>query len=857
MIFAVCLVTVAFVPVVAAEPASSDVNGNLTVILDDGTIIKDIPDTILAGVPEEKWTDTITRYIKEHPYEIGGAAVVVAFIIGGVLHFIFRDNPVKLTKKEYWIAEVASDGDQVNWDILINRLVAKINLDVLINKKGKRYWASSGDYSYTHPATQSTDSRLTQESVATYLAGKQLFPQIAISQPWTRPQDNVTCDIIYGGLSDLPIKDEKKRCTIGYTPKAYIKCTVEETIQNTRQKFEEYQYKDLDQLMRLCRDPDCSDTGLSVNIHDLPYHRTIIRHTVTYGGPTSKNDQKISLFIRDQIKEVPQCVKDADSNHRISLDEKWDVFKFNQPNSGMSFVKDSSEKMQGDSLSPKRQIPAYPVDDPTRDALLDAQKTGETALVIEGTVGELAAITAAAETVKVGGAMIAGGGPPGWVIGGVIVAASGVTIAWIWVKPEDMPAGPGGMTVLAAGKDIAVPQLTQEDLKMIVDKVKAGDYEIAVNTSEVSYVVDKDGTGGYQVVGIGKVTESQGFWKIVPVDTVGSYPETSPGTSLVLDKDGQPHIAYYSAKTGSIMYASRSGDTWLTEVVGPSAGTYSTSLAFDDKNNPVITYGDGVHFGNLMVAKKTGSAWNVAVVARGTAGDAGEGSSLALDQEGILHIAYTDGQHLASLYYATLNPRSGEWEFSLVDDGGVGGDTGYNPSLKIDATGQPHISYRDGKHWPNLMYAASSDGGKTWTKTKVDNGGKTTGQTGWGQSLALDSQGFPHIVYYNQTGHALQYASWDGATWSTEILYPGYYAAYSSVTMDSQDLPHISFYDMTSHRLCYVTLSQDQTKWMIHVVDDYGEAGAASSIVLSKNDNPSIAYYDNMTQQLDFAQWVP
>jgi hypothetical protein len=323
------------------------------------------------------------------------------------------------------------------------------------------------------------------------------------------------------------------------------------------------------------------------------------------------------------------------------------------------------------------------------------------------------------------------------------------------------------------------------------------------------------------------------------------------------------------------MYASLSGETWTTEVVGPSAGTNTMSLAFDLDNNPVISYSDGVYYGNLMVAHKRDGAWFSNAVAKGTGGYDGRHSSLGFDPQGVLHVAYTDGKYPASLYYATLNQSSEAWEVSKVDSWCYLGGTATYPALKIDAelkidaAGKPHVLYlyrEMSEDW--VMYTTSGDGGTTWTVIAVE-GAKTAGHAGGGHALALDHQGFSHMVYYNQTGAALEYASLNGTAWKTEMLYVWSTAIddsarnealssgeiRASIIMDALDIPHIIFSDPFYKVLRYATIDPESKEWTIHVVDDDGDIGTTSSIALDKAGNPAIAYYDNSVHKLLVAHW--
>ena len=73
-------------------------------------------------------------------------------------------------------------------------------------------------------------------------------------------------------------------------------------------------------------------------------------------------------------------------------------------------------------------------------------------------------------------------------------------------------------------------------------------------------------------------------------------------TSLVLDSNGEPHIAYFylndpeGLPVGNLRYATRSGGVWTTETVDGDGGYLGehTSIAIDSQGNPHITYYDNV-----------------------------------------------------------------------------------------------------------------------------------------------------------------------------------------------------------------------------------------------------------------------
>jgi len=356
-------------------------------------------------------------------------------------------------------------------------------------------------------------------------------------------------------------------------------------------------------------------------------------------------------------------------------------------------------------------------------------------------------------------------------------------------------------------------------------------------------------------------TESSGSWQVT---TVAEDIRYYPFASVAFGPDNVPHVAYNNV-TRNILHAWRPGGTWNREVVGPSAGTLTTSVAIGPGGIPSVSYGDGLTFGNMMFAQKTGDMWTKSVVARGSMGDAGQFSSVAFDRQGVPHIAYNDGQVLASLYYASLNTTTGEWEFSLIDDDGAyTGDAGYSSSLKIDAAGHPHVAYISDDPWVNpcgLRYATSSDGAN-WTVTKLDELDQLNyfSRTYTRMSLALDSRGYPHISYFNQTTSdstpsQLYYLSWNGTGWDREtvavLLSKRDFS--TPLAIDAQDIPHIAYCDVAGKALIYATRSPSGD-WSTQTVVQGPDLLRIPFLALSPSGSPGIAYYDMTSHALKFAQ---
>ncbi len=190
-----------------------------------------------------------------------------------------------------------------------------------------------------------------------------------------------------------------------------------------------------------------------------------------------------------------------------------------------------------------------------------------------------------------------------------------------------------------------------------------------------------------------------------------------------------------------------------------------------------------------------------------------------------------------------------DWHTTIVDYEGI---VGVFSSMALDSQGYPHISYAYSEDFEyDLKYACWT--GSEWEIHTVDS----EGDVGSRPSIALDSQDFPHITYYEYIDYytgALKYAKWNGSEWEIQIV--GSAAGIgeqSSIALDSQDHPHISFYgDSNLKYACWTGI-----EWEIQTVDSEEFAGPHNFLVLDGDDYPHISYYvGGYTGDLKYACWT-
>jgi hypothetical protein len=193
------------------------------------------------------------------------------------------------------------------------------------------------------------------------------------------------------------------------------------------------------------------------------------------------------------------------------------------------------------------------------------------------------------------------------------------------------------------------------------------------------------------------------------------YRDVGRWSSMKMDKNGYPHISYYDRTYGALMYITMDENGWRSEEFVDNqyyAGRY-TSLALDSYGRPHISYltylqAPGCAWTSYKYIlkyayKDENGYWQTEVV--DDSGCAGLYSSIALDKNNNVHISYYDRQYESNgnLMYAyksvlTENPT---WQIDTVEEVG---DVGLDTSLALDADGIPHIAYYDGIN-KRLKYA--------------------------------------------------------------------------------------------------------------------------------------------------------
>jgi hypothetical protein len=315
--------------------------------------------------------------------------------------------------------------------------------------------------------------------------------------------------------------------------------------------------------------------------------------------------------------------------------------------------------------------------------------------------------------------------------------------------------------------------------------------------------------------------------------------------SLALDAAGSPHVSYLSATSSALRYAHRTPQGWQVETVDSLPDglvfNYDTALALDSAGHPLIAYPKN---GLLYIAAWTGSQWDIQLV------DATQKVefhvSLALGRLDQPHVSYGVWSG-ASLYLKYAHRMGGAWTSEIVEDGFLGEGN----SIAVDSQGVPHISYLDYAN-SKIKYASRTPAG--WQPQVVD----TIQWFGGFTSLALDGADLPHITYAGPPV-GVRYAHWDASASQWDLETVGANGWYTSLALDLTGQPHLVYQDWNEHCLRYLARSGDA--WQSQVVDRNADVGTDNSIAFSPSRGLAISYYERSHGDLRVArqfgsQWV-
>ena len=336
-------------------------------------------------------------------------------------------------------------------------------------------------------------------------------------------------------------------------------------------------------------------------------------------------------------------------------------------------------------------------------------------------------------------------------------------------------------------------------------------------------------------------------------------------TSIALDTDGNPHIAYtkyqlnHEGRDNAIWYSAWDGVRWhrerLLRIGDALAQPFAVALELDSAGNPHIAFATGVPAPNAIIsyAQRVDDHWDIEQLVSGGGFTFGLGVSMALDSQDNPHFVYISNQGINYQYFDGVN-----WTEELIDPDL---NVGFNRSFKdfaLDAADNPHVSYYS-QDDQSLRYAHKVSG--IWQLEIVDDDPVTVSSTI--NSIAIDNSGNPAIAYLWERSTELKIARWNGASWIIQTVHtaPAPFdlsrANSNDLTFDSAGRPHIIFASDYDSYMELTHIFWDGAQWVQRVIDNSGLAGRSASVALDSDDDVHVSYYDATQRDLRYAAWGP
>jgi hypothetical protein len=161
-------------------------------------------------------------------------------------------------------------------------------------------------------------------------------------------------------------------------------------------------------------------------------------------------------------------------------------------------------------------------------------------------------------------------------------------------------------------------------------------------------------------------------------------------------------------------------------------------------------------------------------------------------------------------------------------------------SLAVDTEGNVHVAYAFGAVGYDLKYAFRASGSHKWFNMLVEKQYST-----YATNITVDRNENPHVCL---TPREVKYASWDGKAWRIQEIDPGSgVAEYNcSVVYSKDNAPHLTWYQTSNAgnqgflHIKYAYLSNGV--WMARTIDFDRECGKWNSIVVDAEGHPHVAY---------------
>ncbi|MCX7716408.1 MAG: hypothetical protein N2Z73_03230, partial [Endomicrobia bacterium] len=323
--------------------------------------------------------------------------------------------------------------------------------------------------------------------------------------------------------------------------------------------------------------------------------------------------------------------------------------------------------------------------------------------------------------------------------------------------------------------------------------------------------------------------------------TVDTQGDVGRCVCIDVDSNNYPHIAYVDSTNSNVKYAKWTGSSWSTYTI--VVGNKSSMDVLNNSNIYISYYNNQT----LKCAKWDGSSWSSEDVLSNAIGYC---TSIAVGSNNVPHIIYGCYDYMVDMDYVLKYAKKTEssWNVSTVDK-----NIQYNEksiSIALDSNNYPHIVYFAGD---DFKYAKWT--GLSWSTYTIDTQVVEFGYCFCSISIKND---IPHIAYYDSKNKSLKYAKWTGSSWSITPLVTNMVERYElcpSIAIDSNNNPYIVYYNKPSVSICYFMWTGSM--WLTdNIPVAYGNF-SHTSVIIDSSGKRHISCYDTTNGDLKYMRFEP
>lgn len=303
--------------------------------------------------------------------------------------------------------------------------------------------------------------------------------------------------------------------------------------------------------------------------------------------------------------------------------------------------------------------------------------------------------------------------------------------------------------------------------------------------------------------------------------------------SLVFDSTGTPYVAYRDGTEGdraSVMHFDGSNWELLGDPGFSSGAAFGLSAAIY-QDAPVVAYADTDNDERAVVKWFDAGLWEDF----GGSDGAVSGTSLAVDANGELYLAYSDFD-LDDKTTVLLWNGSDSWD--LVGSAGFSADYADDISLAIYGT-TPYVAYTDGGNDDKATVMRFTGG--SW---------QVVGTAGFSAdyaeylSLTFDNTGTPYVAYMDGgNANKATVMKFTGGAWQVvgTAGFSSSYAEYTSLAFDVAT-PYVAFRDNGSGKA--TVMKFDGANWVDVGAPQFSSGVVADVSLVINNGNPHVVFQD-------------